>query len=95
VTAVGVRDGQAHSVYVKAMDMAGGNPAQLSGSPVRVTCASPAPPLTAASGVRRHVQSMELFNAWGLSDGIRVSFVLVLGCYSVSLAPALRNQGLG
>jgi len=54
-------DGQAHPVHAYGIDSAGGDNAQLTGSPKSLTCAASVP-----EGVRRHVVDPNSFDAWKL-----------------------------
>lgn len=56
-------DGQPHAVHVYGLDLEGGGPTELAGSPMNFTCAPPPLP----PGVRRHVPDPMTLQAWSLS----------------------------
>jgi MYXO-CTERM domain-containing protein len=73
-TPLGFQDGQPHVVHVFAIDSAGGNNPELSGSGQTLTCPVPTPPVPAQTGVKRHVldpQSMTLWN-FGTPDVVKL-----------------------
>ncbi len=65
---VGLRDGQAHTVYAYGIDTQSGPNTLLSGSPKKFTCANATPPLDSKAGVKRHVVDPASMKAWGFNS---------------------------
>lgn len=61
-----LRDGKPHTVAAYGIDVEGIENPALSGGPKTFTCATPAPPLAAGKGARRHIQSADVLAGWGL-----------------------------
>jgi hypothetical protein len=62
-------DGAAHSVYVYGIAAAGAGPnLLLTDSPKSFTCPTPAPPLSATAGVKRHITDPTSLAAWGFTS---------------------------
>jgi len=64
---LGVRDGKAHQVFAYGDAVTGTAKAELTNGQKSFTCDAPAPPVTAANGVKRLLASDTVVKAWKIS----------------------------
>lgn len=78
-TPTSLRDGQPHTLRAYGLDSATGAATELAGSPKTISCDPPAPPFSAAQGVRRWIVDPQSLASWELSwwDVARLADTLV------------------